>query len=217
MAYRLRATDHIVCDPTLYETASLFPIFMCHCQMAIRLWWHTLVQLNSVTFPMVTNTLKPLRDGTQYRSLVGKLLYLTVTRPDTAFSVYVLFQFMFAPCVNHMHAAHEMLQYIKKTPKQGIFFFISSKLELKIYCNSDWGTCLDTRKSVAWYCFFLENNILSWKIKKQDEGARSTPEAEYRALSYACCEAVWLMQLLRDMGLRHYNRLETVSNLFLLQ
>lgn len=102
-----------------------------------------------------------LSDPTSYRCLVGKLLYLTITRPDLAFSVHVLFQFMDSLCVNHMNAATRVLQYIKSTPGQGILFPKDSNLHLKGYNDSDWGACLDTRKSVTGYCLFLGNNLIS--------------------------------------------------------
>lgn len=89
-----------------------------------------------VSFPMDTNIklskddLDPLPDPTSYRSLVGKLLYLTVTRPDIAFPVHTLAQFMSSPCASHLLASQRVLRYIKGIMSHGIFF--SRQLDPKL-------------------------------------------------------------------------------------
>ncbi|XP_038880375.1 uncharacterized mitochondrial protein AtMg00810-like [Benincasa hispida] len=57
-------------------------------------------------------------------------------------------------------------------------------------------------KSVAAYCTFVRNNIVSWSSKKQMVVARSNTESEYRALAHATSEVLWLQQLLSEMGLK---------------
>lgn len=63
-----------------------------------------------------------LDDNTQYRRLVGKLLYLTITRPDISFATQQLSQFLDKPTHLHLQAAHRVLRYIKCAPGQGLFF-----------------------------------------------------------------------------------------------
>ncbi|CAL0330280.1 unnamed protein product [Lupinus luteus] len=127
-----------------------------------------------------------------YRQLVGRLLYLTNTRPDLSFVVQQLSQFMAAPTVNHHKAITRILRYIKGSPRQGLFYPTSSSLQIKGYSDSDWASCPDTRKSISGFCMFLGDSLVSWKAKKQNTVCRSSSEAEYRALVIASCEIQYI-------------------------
>ena len=144
---------------------------------------------------------EPLDDPQPYQRLLGKLIYLTITRPDLSFPVHHLAQFMQKPTNVHMQAAKRILRYLIGNPEQGILLASSSAAELTAYCDSDWASCPTTRKSTSGYCVLLGNSPVSWKTKKQSVVARSTAEAEYRAMALACCEVTWLSSLLKDMGL----------------
>ncbi|XP_031098345.1 potassium channel AKT1-like [Ipomoea triloba] len=142
-----------------------------------------------------------LEDNTQYRRLIGKLLYLNITRPDISFATQQLSQFLDKPTHLHLQAAHRVLRYIKNAPGQGLFFPTSSDLQLKAFSDSDWGACVDSRKSVTGFCIFLGQALISWKSKKQPTISRSSSEAEYRALAATTCEVQWLIYLLAEFGL----------------
>ncbi|XP_070020087.1 uncharacterized mitochondrial protein AtMg00810-like [Nicotiana sylvestris] len=92
-----------------------------------------------------------LKDPGSYQRLVERLLYLTMTRPDIAFVVQVLSQYMHNPKVSHMEAALRVVRYIKGAPGLGLFMPAQNANELSAYCDSDWGSCLQTRRSVTGY------------------------------------------------------------------
>jgi len=95
-----------------------------------------LLATKPVNFPMESNLRLSrdegplLSDPTSYRHLIGRLLYLTITRPDLVFSVQVLSQFMDKPRQPHLDAAHRVIWYIKMAPSQGLLFPASSDFKL---------------------------------------------------------------------------------------
>ncbi|XP_031249394.1 uncharacterized protein LOC116107227 [Pistacia vera] len=139
-----------------------------------------------------------LSDITHYRRLVGKLLYLTLSRPDITFAVHKLTQFLAQPHLPHLKAMHHLLRYLKNSPGQGLLFSSHSSLQLKAFSDSDWGSCPNSRRSVTSFCIFIGDSLVSWKAKKQTTVSRSSTEAEYRALSSTASELIWLQQLLQD-------------------
>ena len=144
-----------------------------------------------------------LKDVGQYRRLIGKPMYLTLSRLDITHAVHRISQFMTQPRVLHMKAATKILQYIKGTPGQGVFFLVESDLQLKASCDVDWAGYSDTKKSLIGYCLFLGDALISWRSKKQDVVSRSFAEAEYRYMATTTCEVTWLLYLLRDLHVQH--------------
>lgn len=144
-----------------------------------------------------------LKDASRYRRLVGRLIYLTISRPDITYSVHVLSRFMHEPRKSHMEAALRVVRYLKKAPGQGLFFSSQSDLKLHAYCDSDWAGCPMTRRSTTGYCVFLGPSLISWKSKRQKTVSLSSAEAEYRVMTGACCELTWLRNLLRDLNILH--------------
>lgn len=124
-------------------------------------------------------------------------MYLTLSRPDITFAVNRLSQFMQHPRTPHLHGVHHVLQYLKATPGQGLFFPVKSSLKLSAYVDADWGSCKVTRKSTTGFCIFLGDALIAWKSKKQPTVARSSAEAEYRGLASVTSELLWIKQVLR--------------------
>ncbi|CAM8942273.1 unnamed protein product [Rhodiola kirilowii] len=148
---------------------------------------------------LALSTAEKLSDPTQYRKLVGKLVYLNVTRPDIAFTVHTLSQFLANPTTDHLRAAQRVLRFIKGAPAQGLFYPAKGSLALEAYCDADWASCPITRRSTSGYCIKLGPSLISWKTRKQVTVSRSSAESEYRAMANTCCELVWIASILRDL------------------
>lgn len=140
---------------------------------------------------------KDMDDSSKYRRLVGRLICLTITRPDIYYAIHILSQFLANPKLEHVEAA---LKYIKAAPGQGLILSAKSSLQLKAFSDADWGTCPMTRRSLSGYCVMLGNSSLSWICKKQNTVARSSAEAKYRSMANATCEVTWLLVLLKDFN-----------------
>lgn len=145
----------------------------------------------------------PLANAEQYRRLVGRLIYLTNTRPDLCYTVHILAQFMQAPLLPHWEAALRAVRYLKGTPGQGIYLKANDTMQISIYCDSDLSACPRTRRSLSAYIAFIGESPVSWRTKKQDTVSLSSAEAEYRAMSEALKELKWLKSLLQSFGLDH--------------
>lgn len=115
-----------------------------------------------------------LIDIGSYQRLIGRLLYLTLTRPDIGFIVQTLSQFLQNPKKSHMEAAIKVVRYVKRQPAMGIL--VSSKKENKLvaYCDADWASCPNTRMSVTSFLIKHGESLLSWISKKQTTISRSS-------------------------------------------
>ncbi|RVW48386.1 Retrovirus-related Pol polyprotein from transposon RE1 [Vitis vinifera] len=98
---------------------------------------------------------EPLGDPGRYRRLVGKLNYLTITRPDISFPVSVVSQFLQSPCDSHWDAVIRILRYIKSTPGQGVLYENRGHTQVVGYTDADWAGSPTDRRSTSGYCVFI--------------------------------------------------------------
>ncbi|XP_057770746.1 secreted RxLR effector protein 161-like [Salvia miltiorrhiza] len=158
----------------------------------------------SVATPLPLNCRLYLNDSPAYsepeayRRLVGRLLYLNLTRPDITYVVQQLSQFVATPSEFHWNAAIHVLKYLKGCPSLGLFYPAATPLTLTAFSDADWGTCPDTRRCLTGYCILLGDSLISWRCKKQATVSVSSAEAEYRALSTTVREMLWLSRLCSD-------------------
>lgn len=138
-------------------------------------------------------------DGEQYRSLVGRLIYMTHSRPDISFAVGVLSRFMHCPTKHQAGAAKRVLRYLAGTRELGIWYRKSGSFCLTGSSDSDWGGASDGRSTTG-NCFTVGSSLISWSSKNQATVALSSTEAEYVAMTATACQAVWLRRILGDMG-----------------
>lgn len=139
-------------------------------------------------------------DRERYQRLVGKLIYLSHTRPDIAYAVSLVSQYMHYPYTSHMDAVIRILRYLKQAPGKGILFQRHNHFKIDAFT---WAISLDDRRSTSGYCSFVGGNLVTWRSKKQNVVVRSSAEAEFRA---------WLKGYVNYYGFRAF--LEILASQF---
>ncbi|KAK1692653.1 hypothetical protein QYE76_009350 [Lolium multiflorum] len=139
-------------------------------------------------------------DASFYRSIVGALQYLTLTRPELQYAVQQVCLHMHAPRDPHWAAVKRILRYIRGTMDFGLSLHASTATDIVAYSDADWAGCPDTRRSTSGYCVYFGPSLISWSSKRQPTVSRSSAEAEYRAVANAVAEVSWLRQLLVELS-----------------
>lgn len=135
----------------------------------------------------------------QYQRLVKKLIYLSHTRPDIAFVVSLVSQFMQSPKEEHQEAVYRILRYLKSSPGTGLFFKKGQDRGIESFTDADWvGSTID-RRSTSGYCTFIWGNLVTWRSEKQNVVARSSAEVEYRSMAHGICEIIWLKKMMEEL------------------
>ena len=133
--------------------------------------------------------------------MISSLLYLTVSRPDIAFSVGVCARFQAAPKESHLTTVKRIIRYINGTSDYGIWYSRDSNECLAGYSDANRAGCIEDRKSTSGGCFYLGNNLVSWMSKKQNSVSLSTAKAEYIAMASCSAQLLWMKKLLHDYGI----------------
>lgn len=154
-----------------------------------------------------------LADPSRYRQTVGALQYATLSRPDIAFAVNKVCQFMHAPTENHWAGVKRILRYLQGTINLGLWIRHNTGYQLQAfsdshwspnlqaYSDSDWAGCPIDRRSTGGYAIYLGSNLISWSARKQKTVSRSSTESEYKAIADTVAELIWLKSLLQELGL----------------
>ncbi|KAI3739249.1 hypothetical protein L2E82_29648 [Cichorium intybus] len=183
-------------------------IFICQKKYILDLLAETgMMDCKPIETPMMTNhklhmeIKAKLADKERYQRLVGKLIYLAHTRPDIAYAVGVVSQFMHEPQAAHMEAVIRIIRYLKGTSNHGVLFKSNGHLEIQAYTDADWAGDKRNRRSTSGYFTLVGGNLVTWRSKKQKVVALSSAEAEFRGIARGLAEILWIKKLLTELGL----------------
>ncbi|XP_020689835.1 uncharacterized protein LOC110104890 [Dendrobium catenatum] len=143
---------------------------------------------------------QPYADPKLFRKLAGSLQYLSITRLDIAFATNSICQHMHQPRNGDFQSLKRLLRYIKGSFSYGLPITMGP-MQLRSYTYADWAANTADMKSMSDFCTFLGSNIVSWSVKKQTTIARSSTEAEYKSLSSATSDILWIRRLAEDLGI----------------
>ena len=141
-----------------------------------------------------------------YINATGSLLYSAIcTRPDLFYSTMQLARFNSNPGHKHVEGSKRLLRYVNNTTDLGIrytkFKNFNGKMKIIAFVDSDWGGCIDTRRSTMGYIIHMANGPVSWKSKLMKTLALSSCEGEFMALTEVCRELMWLCRFLDEIGI----------------
>jgi hypothetical protein len=147
--------------------------------------------------------------NTRYRSAIGSLMYIAIcTRPDISFAVGVLSRFLEKPNQKHWDAFLHVLRYLKATSSFSIRYKHRPEEILnanpswnfpECASDADWAGDKSTLRSTTGYIFKFMGGAISWRSRLQQTVALSSTEAEYRAITEAGQEALWLIKLMKEL------------------
>ena len=139
-------------------------------------------------------------DSTQYKQMVGSLMYLTVSRLDLMYVMSLVSRYMERPTKLHMMAVKRILRYLKGTFELGICFQKGGNFdEMIAYSDSDYAGDLDDRRSTSGYVFMMSSGAVAWSSKKQAIVTLSTTEAEFISAAMCACQAIWMLRVLSHL------------------
>ena len=137
--------------------------------------------------------------GVPYAEAIGSVLWATVvSRPDTAFAVGILSQFIQNPGIPHWEGVKRLIAYLRTTKEYWLTFGGKKHTVLEGYSDSDWASQRH-RHSISGFTFQYGQGTVSWSSKKQAIIALSSTEAEYIAQTHAAKEAMWLKTFINEI------------------
>ena len=137
----------------------------------------------------------------QFQRLVRRFIYLAHTQSNIAFAVSAVSQLMHSPREEHFKGIDRILKYVKGKPGVDLPFENHGYSRIEAYIDADWARSMTDRRSTSSYYTFIRGNQVTWRSKKQIMVARSSAEAEFRAVAHGICELLWRKNLLEDLSL----------------
>ena len=160
---------------------------------------HAKLVSNPCSFSETTHHTTLSVNPTLYRSTVGALQYLILTRPDISFVVNRVCQTMHDPPPLDWLRVKHLLQYLKGTISDNHFYSNLSTFSLEVFSDADWASSsLDQRFTLA-YLVFLGRNLVSWSSQRQKTIVQSNTEAKYKVVDDATLELIWIKSLLHEL------------------
>jgi histone deacetylase 1/2 len=158
-----------------------------------------MLECKAATMPMSSTETLSATDGvllsaddvTEYKSIVGGLQYLIITRPDVSYAVNRVCQYLHAPRDAHWSAVKRILRYVCSTITYGLH--LRPVLSCVLSANPD------DRRSTGGHAGFFVPNLIAWSACKQATVSYSSTEAEYKAVANATAELIWVQALLSEL------------------
>jgi hypothetical protein len=137
--------------------------------------------------------------GVPYAEAIGCVLWpVMITRPDCAFAIGILSQFVQNPGNAHWEALKRVMVYLGVTKDLWLTFGGRTQKLIEGFCDSDYANQSD-RHSIAGFTYLFGQGAVTWSSKKQQLIALSTVEAEYIAQAHAAKEALWLCTFVSEI------------------
>nr|GEY05539.1 hypothetical protein [Tanacetum cinerariifolium] len=140
---------------------------------------------------------KPV-DHTDYRSMIGSLMYVTSSRPDIMFATCMCARYQANPNEHHVPAVKRIFRYLKRTINLGLWYSEDFGFDLTAYSVADHAGCLLDRKSTSGSVQFLGDKLVCWSSKKQNCVSISSEESEYVTVFGCCAQVLWMRTQLTD-------------------
>lgn len=103
------------------------------------------------------------------------------------------------PFQEHWKAVKKILRYLAAFQNHGLKIVPTINRSITAFCDADWATDRDDRKSITGYCVYFGSNLISWSSKKQTTVSISSTEAEYRSMASTVAEVLWIKSLLSEL------------------
>ena len=143
-----------------------------------------------------------LIDQTKYRGIIGSLLYLTASRPNIMFSIFMCAHYQSCPKESHFSTIKRVMKYLRGTLDVGLWYPKGVEISLRGYFDFDFGECKLDKKSTSDICNLLgRHGLVSWNSMKQACVALSMSEAKYIVAWSYCAQILWPKQQLSDFRL----------------